>query len=63
MSDCVEEKVTANEAIEADKEEIRPDPYTLPDTFEWDTLDLDQREIVSTRRKQHSSQFHNIIAR
>ncbi|XP_065838154.1 glycylpeptide N-tetradecanoyltransferase 2-like [Oscarella lobularis] len=41
-----EEKVTANEAIEADKEEIRPDPYTLPDTFEWDTLDLDQREIL-----------------
>ncbi|KAL5006489.1 hypothetical protein ScPMuIL_015295 [Solemya velum] len=36
------EKVTCNEAIEEDKEQddIRPDCYSLPAGFKWDTLDI-----------------------
>nr|XP_014095300.1 glycylpeptide N-tetradecanoyltransferase [Bactrocera oleae] len=36
------EDITTNECIEPDKDisEIRPDPYTLPEGFKWDTLDL-----------------------
>ncbi|XP_064613857.1 glycylpeptide N-tetradecanoyltransferase 2-like isoform X2 [Liolophura sinensis] len=36
------EKITVNEEIELDKpvEEIRKEPYSLPQGFQWDTLDI-----------------------
>nr|XP_022904578.1 glycylpeptide N-tetradecanoyltransferase [Onthophagus taurus] len=38
----MDEKITANEAIEPNKEvaEVRAEPYSLPDGFHWDTLNL-----------------------
>lgn len=38
----MDEKIAVNEPIEADKPiaEIRAEPYTLPDGFTWDTLNL-----------------------
>ncbi|KAK5638730.1 hypothetical protein RI129_013025 [Pyrocoelia pectoralis] len=44
----MDEKITANEAIEADKElaEIRNEPYSLPDGFQWDTLNLDEPLVL-----------------
>lgn len=27
-------------AIEADKDSVRQEPYSLPNEFEWDTIDL-----------------------
>ena len=32
--------------LEADKSEIREDPYTLPGKFKWDCLDLDNDDQV-----------------
>ncbi|KAF2894338.1 hypothetical protein ILUMI_11835 [Ignelater luminosus] len=44
----MDEKITANEPIEADKEisEIRDEPYSLPDGFQWDTLNLDEPLVL-----------------
>ena len=44
-----DEKVTGNGAIEEDKptDEIRSDPYSLPQGFSWDTLDIRDPLIVS----------------
>ncbi|XP_058823884.1 glycylpeptide N-tetradecanoyltransferase [Topomyia yanbarensis] len=38
----MDEKIVVNEPIEADKaiNEIRAEPYTLPDGFTWDTMNL-----------------------
>jgi len=43
-----DEKITSNEPIEADKQtaEIRQEPYSLPDGFQWDTLDLNDPLVV-----------------
>lgn len=43
-----DEKITSNEPIEADKsvQEIRQEPYSLPDGFQWDTLNLDEPLVV-----------------
>lgn len=37
-----------NEPIEPDKEsaEIRAEPYSLPDGFQWDTLNLDEPLVL-----------------
>ncbi|CAH1127143.1 unnamed protein product [Ceutorhynchus assimilis] len=45
----MDEKVTVNEAIEPDRElnEIRQEPYSLPDGFKWDTLLLDDPLILT----------------
>lgn len=45
----LDEKITSNEPIEADKtvQEIRQEPYSLPDGFQWDTLNLDEPLVVS----------------
>ena len=45
----LDEDISANEPIEQDKplSEIRPEPYTLPQGFVWDTLSLDNPQIVS----------------
>ncbi|KAJ8881502.1 hypothetical protein PR048_017984 [Dryococelus australis] len=38
----LDEKITCNEPIEPDRDvsEIRQEPYSLPDGFQWDTLNL-----------------------
>lgn len=42
-----DEVVTSHGAIEADKENIRQEPYSLPQGFMWDTLDLSSADVVS----------------
>lgn len=46
---CTDEKVTTNEPIEPNVpvDQIRQEPYSLPDGFGWDTLDLDNADVVS----------------
>lgn len=34
--------------VEPDKDNIRQEPYTLPQGFTWDALDLGDRAVVST---------------
>jgi glycylpeptide N-tetradecanoyltransferase len=45
-----DEKISTNEPIEPDKaiQDIRQEPYSLPDGFQWDTLNLDEPLVVST---------------
>jgi glycylpeptide N-tetradecanoyltransferase len=38
--------VVSNEAIEPDKTDIRQEPLSLPDKFYWDTLDLDNPDVL-----------------
>ena len=44
----LDEKITTNEEIEPDKsvDAIRGDPYSLPDGFRWDTLDLNEPLVL-----------------
>lgn len=42
-----DEVVTTHGPIEPDKENIRQEPYSLPQGFMWDTLDLSNSEVVS----------------
>jgi glycylpeptide N-tetradecanoyltransferase len=44
----MDEKITVNEAIEPDREvgEIRAEPYSLPDGFAWDTLNLNEPLVL-----------------
>lgn len=44
----MDEKIVANEPIEPPKttEEIRSEPYTLPDGFVWDTLNLNEPLVL-----------------
>lgn len=39
----IDEEISVNEAIESNltKDQIRKEPYSLPDQFSWDTMDLD----------------------
>lgn len=43
-----DEKITCNEPIEPEKgtAEIRAEPYSLPDGFQWDTLNLDEPLVL-----------------
>lgn len=43
------EVVETNESIEPNKDvsEIRQEPYTLPDGFKWDTLDLNDPKVLN----------------
>ena len=41
-----DEVVTTHGPIEPDKENIRQEPYSLPQGFMWDTLDLSNSEVV-----------------
>lgn len=45
----MDEKIQKNEPIEPDRrlDEIRPEPYSLPDGFVWDTLNLDEPLILT----------------
>uniref|UniRef100_A0A672GA24 Glycylpeptide N-tetradecanoyltransferase n=1 Tax=Salarias fasciatus TaxID=181472 RepID=A0A672GA24_SALFA len=40
------EVVTSHGPIEADKENIRQEPYSLPQGFMWDTLDLSSADVL-----------------
>ncbi|CAG4978898.1 unnamed protein product [Parnassius apollo] len=44
----MDEKIVSNEPIEPPKapEEIRSEPYTLPDGFQWDTLNLNEPLVL-----------------
>ncbi|KAJ8686579.1 hypothetical protein QAD02_022373 [Eretmocerus hayati] len=42
----MDETIDVNEAIEPDKESVRAEPYSLPDNFHWDTLDLNDPQIL-----------------
>lgn len=54
---AADEVITTNEPIEPDvpTDQIRNEPYTLPDSFAWDTLDLDDVSVVSNKIKVHES--------
>ncbi|XP_061677092.1 glycylpeptide N-tetradecanoyltransferase 2 isoform X1 [Syngnathoides biaculeatus] len=41
-----DEVVTGHGPIEADKENIRQEPYSLPHGFMWDTLDLSNADVL-----------------
>uniref|UniRef100_A0A8C7DJJ3 Glycylpeptide N-tetradecanoyltransferase n=1 Tax=Oncorhynchus kisutch TaxID=8019 RepID=A0A8C7DJJ3_ONCKI len=41
------EVVTSHGPMEADKDNIRQEPYSLPQGFMWDTLDLSNADVVS----------------
>ncbi|XP_063984603.1 glycylpeptide N-tetradecanoyltransferase 1 isoform X1 [Diachasmimorpha longicaudata] len=43
----MDEKIVVNEPIEQNKTSIRPEPYSLPDGFQWDTLDLDDPLVLA----------------
>ncbi|XP_031795791.1 glycylpeptide N-tetradecanoyltransferase 2 isoform X4 [Sarcophilus harrisii] len=40
------EVITSHGAIEPDKDNIRQEPYSLPQGFTWDTLDLSNTEVL-----------------
>lgn len=40
------ETVTSHGSIEPDKDNIREEPYSLPQGFSWDTLDLGNPAVV-----------------
>lgn len=42
-----DEVITSHGAIEPDKDNVRQEPYSLPQGFMWDTLDLGNAEVVS----------------
>ena len=44
----LDEKINTNEEIEPDKtiDTIRAEPYSLPDGFRWDTLDLNEPLVL-----------------
>lgn len=44
----MDEKIQVNEPIEMDKaiSSIRPEPYSLPDGFTWDTINIDEPLIL-----------------
>ncbi|XP_039334513.1 glycylpeptide N-tetradecanoyltransferase 2 isoform X4 [Saimiri boliviensis] len=42
----LDEVVTSHGAIEPDKDNVRQEPYSLPQGFMWDTLDLGNAEVL-----------------
>lgn len=43
----VDEQVTCNESIESvNPDEIRQTPYSLPDQFYWDTINIDDPFVL-----------------
>ena len=47
LFDVADETVDDVGPVEPDKSEIREDPYSLPDKFKWDSLNLDDDKQVS----------------
>ena len=48
------EVVNTHGPVEPDKDNIRQEPYTLPQGFTWDALDLGDRGVVSTGSSAHT---------
>lgn len=48
------EVVNTHGPVEPDKDNIRQEPYTLPQGFTWDALDLGDRGVVSTSSLAHT---------
>ncbi|XP_072269522.1 glycylpeptide N-tetradecanoyltransferase 2 [Pyxicephalus adspersus] len=47
LSTCIsDETVTCHGPVEPDKDNIRLEPYSLPQGFMWDTLDLSNAEVL-----------------
>ncbi|XP_014218178.2 glycylpeptide N-tetradecanoyltransferase [Copidosoma floridanum] len=42
----MDETIVSNEPIEPDKDSIRDEPYSLPQDFQWDTLNLDDPHVL-----------------
>ncbi|XP_063525669.1 glycylpeptide N-tetradecanoyltransferase 2 isoform X7 [Pongo pygmaeus] len=42
----LDEVITSHGAIEPDKDNVRQEPYSLPQGFMWDTLDLSSAEVL-----------------
>lgn len=55
-----DEVVTSHGPIEADKENIRQEPYSLPQGFMWDTLDLSNADVVSTIFISDGQSIHSL---
>lgn len=56
------ETVTSHGSIEPDKDIIREEPYSLPQGFSWDTLDLGNPAVVRSyihRNNMRNSPLHN----
>lgn len=51
--------MTSHGAIEADKDHVRQEPYSLPQGFAWDTLDLGSAEVVSPRPPRARTARHS----
>lgn len=52
-----DEVVTSHGPIEADKENIRQESYSLPQGFMWDTLDLSNADVVSTINNESTDEL------
>lgn len=51
FSPSPDEVITSHGAIEAEKDNVRREPYSLPQGFMWDTLELGNAEVVSKTLK------------
>lgn len=49
------EVVNTHGPVEPDKDNIRQEPYTLPQGFMWDALDLGDRGVVSRDKAEYIS--------
>ena len=59
----VDEDVNECGCIEDDKpiEELRREPYTLPQGFVWDTLDISDEKVVCKTLFLHLLVVHNVL--
>lgn len=57
-----DEVITSHGAIEADKDNVRQEPYSLPQGFMWDTLDLGNADVVSDARVSATAALAHIAS-
>ena len=59
----LDEDVSECGCIEDDKpiEELRREPYTLPQGFVWDTLDISDEKVVCTALFLHLHVVYNVV--
>lgn len=55
------EVVNTHGPVEPDKDNIRQEPYTLPQGFTWDALDLGDRGVVSRGSSVCESPSHGSV--
>lgn len=61
LSPPLGETVTSYGSIEPDKDNIRVEPYSLPQGFCWDTLDLGNPAVVRVYKCVHTHTFFFIL--